>query len=113
MAAPAQAPFQPAPVPGSATAPTPVMPKPHVKKDIPATQNKVIGAKVILTYRGEDGQLYEATTTISSDDFKIQKYALDIEEKHEKKRNPETKDIEGFEDTGERILKFVLRYHVR
>ena len=114
MAAVAPAPFQPAPVPGSETPPQAVMPKPaHPKKDIPSTPNKVIGAKVVLTYRGEDGQLYEAVTTISPDDYKIQKYALDIEEKHDKKRDPETKDVLGFEDTGERVLVFKLRYHVR
>jgi hypothetical protein len=110
----APAPFQPAPVPGSSTPPQAVMPKaPPPKKDIPATPNKVIGAKVVLTYRGEDGQLYEATTTISQNDFKVQSYGLNVEEKHEKKRDPETKDILGFEDTGERVLTFKMRYHVR
>ena len=114
MSKPAPIPFQPAPVPGSETPPQAVMPKPvHVKKEIPATPNKVIGAKVSLQYRGEDGQIYEAITTVSPDDFKIQNYALNVEEKHEKKRDPETKDIIGFEDTGERILTFKLRYHVR
>lgn len=112
--APAPTPFQPAPIPGSSTPPQAVMPTaPKPKKEIPSTPNKVIGAKVLLTYRGEDGQVYEAVTTISPDDYKIQSYALNVEEKHEKKRDPETKDIIGFEDTGERVLTFKMRYHVR
>lgn len=110
----APAPFQPAPVPGSETPPQAVMPKAvKPKKAIPDTQNKVIGAKVILTYRGEDGQIYEAASTISPDEFKVQGYSLTVDEKHEKKRDPEDKSILGFEDTGERILTFKLRYHVR
>lgn len=97
-------------VPPQAVMPTPAKPP---KKEIPSTPNKVIGAKVVLSYLGEDGQTYEAITTIDPADYKIQNYALNVEEKHEKKRDPETKDIIGFEDTGERILLFKLRYHVR
>lgn len=114
MPAVAPAPFQPAPVPGSNVPPQAVMPSPKApKKDIPSTPNKVIGAKIVLTYRGEDGQLYEAVSTISQDEYKVQSYSLNVDEKHEKKRDPETKDIMGFEDTGERILTFKMRYHVR
>jgi hypothetical protein len=94
----------------------PVMPqvaeKP-AKKAIPSTPNKVIGAKIILQYKGEDGAIYEAVTTIDKEEYKVQSYSLNIEEKHEKKRDPETKDLIGFEDTGERIATFKLRYHVR
>jgi hypothetical protein len=68
---------------------------------------------VVLTYVGEDGATYEAVTTVDSDQYKVQSYALNVEEKHEKKRDPETKDIINFEDTGERILLFKMRYHVR
>lgn len=92
------------------TAPTPVMPKP--KKSVPTTPNKVIGAKVTLQYMGEDGQVYEATTTIDPDEYKIQSYALAVKETHEKRRDKDG-DIEGFEDTGERVLKFELRFHAR
>lgn len=105
------APFSPAVVPGTDTPPQAVMPKP--KKEIPPTSNKVIGAKVMIQFRGEDGQIHEAVTTISQEEFKVQSHSLAVEEKHEKKRDPETKDIIGFEDTGERILTFKLRYHVR
>jgi hypothetical protein len=97
-------------VPPQAVMPVPQKP---VKKEIPSTPNKVIGAKVVLTYVGEDGATYEAVTTVDSDQYKVQSYALNVEEKHEKKRDPETKDIINFEDTGERILLFKMRYHVR
>ena len=92
-----------------------VMPAPAVKpkKEIPATQNKVVGAKIVLSYLGEDGKLYEAATTVAMDDFKVQSYALNVVEEHEKKRDPETKDIIGFEDTGKRTLSFKMIYHVR
>lgn len=91
----------------------PPVPSKPAKKDIPVTENKVIGAKILLTYKGADGQLYTAETVVEQSDYKIQTYALAVEEKHEKKRDPETKDIIGFEDTGERVLTFKLRYHVR
>ena len=77
------------------------------------TPNKVIGAKILLQYRGEDGVVYEAVTTIDPKDVKIQSYELKVEEKHDKKRDSKTKDILGFEDTGERVLVFKLRYHER
>ncbi len=116
MASPQPVPFTPIPVAPPATPPQAVMPveepKPP-KKEIPSTPNKVIGATVSLQYKGEDGNTYNAVTTISPDDVKVQSYSLSVEEKHEKKRDPETKDIIGFEDTGERILIFKLRYHVR
>jgi hypothetical protein len=108
------APFQPAVVPGGNTPPQAVMPKPPpAKKEIPLTDNKVIGAKIVVQFRGADGKVYESETVVSPEEYKVQKYALDIEEKHEKKRDPETKDLIGFEDTGERVLTFKLRYHVR
>lgn len=112
-AQPKPAPFTPSAVP--ATPAQAVMPVPAIppKKEIPATQNKVVGAKIVLSYRGEDGNMYEAVTAIDMDQFKIQNYSLSVEEKHEKKRDPETKGILGFEDTGERVLNFKLRYHVR
>jgi hypothetical protein len=109
--APAPAPFIPSVASTPAQAVMPAAPPP--KKEIPSTQNKVVGAKIVLSYLGEDGKIYEAGTTISMDDFKVQSYNLNVEEKHEKKRDPETKDIIGFEDTGERVLTFKLRYHVR
>ena len=119
---PAPAPFTPAPVPDEVK-PAPVlpaqavMPKPKPpKKEVPSTPNKVIGAKVLLQYKGEDGQMYEAVTTLDPDDIKVQSYSLAVEEKHEKKymKNEDgSKDLVGFEDTGERILTFKLRYHVR
>ena len=105
------APFSPTVVPDSSTPPQAVMPKP--KKASPITENKVLGAKVTIQFLGEDGKTYEAITTISPEDYKVQSHALSVEEKHEKKRDPETKDLIGFEDTGERILTFKLRYHVR
>jgi hypothetical protein len=108
---PAPAPFIPAVVGTPSQAVMPTAPTP--KKEIPSTQNKVVGAKIVLSYLGEDGKIYEAGTTIAMDDFKVQSYSLNVEEKHEKKRDPETKDIIGFEDTGERVLTFKLRYHVR
>lgn len=116
--APAPAPFTPAVVPDVGTPPQAVMPKPATpqKKEIPSTPNKVIGARVSIQYRGEDGKVYEATTTISADEYKVQSHSLAVEEKHEKKyvKNSDgTKDILGFEDTGERILTFKMRYHVR
>jgi hypothetical protein len=98
--------------------PTPVMPaaqqpeKP-AKKEIPSTPNKVIGAKIIVQYKGENGEVYEASTVIDREEYKIQNYSLAVEEKHEKKRDPETRDLIGFEDTGERILTLKVRYHVR
>lgn len=113
-AQPAPVPFSPAAVPGTSTPPQAVMPKPAIqKKVIPTTQSKVVGAKILLTYVGEDGKTYEAVTEITQDEFKVQSYSMTVEEKHEKKRDPETKDILGFEDTGERVLNFKLRYHVR
>ena len=99
-------------VPPQAVMPVPTQLKPK-KIEIPSTQNKVIGAKIILQFRGEDGQIYDSVTTVSTDEYKVQSYSLQVEEKHEKKRDPETKDLTGFEDTGERILKFSMRYHVR
>lgn len=113
----APAPFSPAPVPGTGTPPQAVMPIPTppkpAKKEIPSTPNKVIGAKVVVTFKGEDGNIYESSTTVDPDDYKVQSYSLNVEEKHEKKRDSKTKDLLGFEDTGERILTFKLRYHVR
>jgi len=119
--APAPVPFTPptevsngtgAPAPIGTQPPMAVMPKAKPKKEIPSTPNKVIGVKVILQYLGEDGQPYEAVTTISPDDYKIQRYFLDVDEKHRVKKDDDG-DIEGFEDTGERVLKFQLRYHTR
>jgi hypothetical protein len=119
----APAPFSPAPIPveigGQTSVAVPsqaVMPKPKLtatKKEVPSTANKVIGAKIVLQYRGSDGKVYEADTIIDPSEHKVQSYALTVEEKHEKKRDPETKDLIGFEDTGERLLTFKLRYHVR
>ncbi len=118
MSQPAPAPFSP--IQAVPSAPNPTMPPGAVmppgsppKKEIPATPNKVIGAKIVVQYRGEDGKIYESATTVDPEEYKVQSYALNVEEKHEKKRDPETKDIIGFEDTGERILKFTMRYHVR
>jgi hypothetical protein len=114
MVATAPAPFTPAVVPGSDSPPQAVQPKPVLqKKEIPSTDNKVIGAKIIIQFLGADKKVYEAETVISQDEFKVQAHALSVEEKHEKKRDPETKDLIGFEDTGERVLTFKLRYHVR
>lgn len=94
-----------------------MMPKPKLqKKTIPSTPNKVIGTKITLQYHGEDGNIYEATTTISSEDYKVSSYALIVDEKHEKKyeKNPDgSRDLIGFEDIGERVLTFKLRYHTR
>lgn len=92
------------------TTPAPVMPKP--KKSVPTTPNKVIGAKVTLQYMGEDGKVYEATTTIDPDEYKIQSYALSVDEKHRMRKDKDG-DIEGFEDVGERILTFKLKFHTR
>jgi hypothetical protein len=114
----AAAPFTPAPVPGGeGTPPQAVLPKPVIpKKEVPATPNKVVGAKILLQYKGEDGKMYEAVTTIDPEEVKVQAYSLAVEEKHEKKyikQEDGTKDLAGFEDTGERVLTFKLRYHVR
>jgi hypothetical protein len=114
----AATPFAPAPIPGgNGTPPQAVMPKTVVpKKEVPATPNKVVGAKIFLQYKGEDGKMYDAVTTIDPDEVKVQAYSLSVEEKHEKKyaKNDDgTKDLVNFEDTGERILIFKLRYHVR
>jgi hypothetical protein len=107
------APFVPSAVPS--TPPQAVMPAPAIppKKEIPATQNKVVGAKITLSYLGEDGKTYEAVTSVNMDEFKVQSYALNVIEEHEKKRDPETKGIIGFEDTGKRTLSFKMIYHVR
>lgn len=110
----AAAPFTPAVVPTTDTPPQAVMPKTAApKKEIPSTDNKVIGAKITIQFLGADKKVYEAETVISQDEFKVQAHSLSVEEKHEKKRDPETKDLLGFEDTGERVLTFKLRYHVR
>lgn len=111
---PAPLPFSPAPVPGTDTPPQAVMPEPKkVKREVPSTPNKVIGAKVILYYQGPDGKVYEASTIVDYNEYKVQKYSLDVDEKHEKKRDPDDRSIVGFEDTGERILKFTMRYHLK
>jgi hypothetical protein len=83
------------------------------KKEIPATSSKVIGAKIVLTYLGSDGNTYLAETDVDPKEFKISSYGLTIDEKHEKYKDKESGDLLGFEDTGERVLTFKLRYHVR
>jgi hypothetical protein len=78
-----------------------------------ATPNKVLGAKIVLQYLGEDGKTYEAVHTVDPATCEVQSYSMNIECKHEKKKDPETGDLIGFEDTGERIFLLKLRYHVR
>jgi hypothetical protein len=99
---------------------SPIMPVPNEEpvvakaaRKAPSTPNKIVGAKVLLQYMGEDGKVYEATTTVDPTSNEVQSYSLNVESKYEKKRDPETKDLIGFEDTGERILSFKVRYHAR
>lgn len=110
-------PFAPIPISqGQAPSVAPVMPTPAAppkpKKEIPSTANKVVGAKIVLQFKGQDGNLYDATTDLSQDEFKFESYMLNIDEKHVNKKD-EQGDLIGREDTGERTLTLKLRYHVR
>lgn len=92
--------------------PVPVNPvPPEPPKAVPTTGSKVIGAKIELTYLGSDGKTYIAETVVDPKEFRISSYGLNIDEKYDKKK--QDGDLVGFEDTGERILTFKLRYHVR
>lgn len=115
MSKPAPVPFNPAPVPGTETPPVAVMPQPSKtkKREIPSYSNEVLGAKITVSFRGEDGKIYEAVHTVSGEEYVIQSQSLTTEKKYEKDKDPETGKTIGFEDTGERILTFKLRYHVK
>lgn len=79
----------------------------------PATPNKIVGAKVVLQFLGEDGKVLDAVHTVDPATCEIQSYNMNVECKHQKKKDPDSGDLVGFEDTGERIFSLKLRYHVR
>lgn len=107
----------------SATTPKPVAPTLQQPKGQAVTDNKpmprknrkpgnqIIGAKLLVQYKAEDGTIHEAVTTIDPESHVVQGYTLDIQEKHAKTKDPETGAHLGFEDTGERTLIFKLKYH--
>jgi hypothetical protein len=98
---------------------SPVMPVPNEAVEVkaprkaPATPNKIVGAKVFLQFLGEDGKILEAVHSVDPSTCEIQSYNMNVECKHQKKKDPDSGDLVGFEDTGERIFSLKLRYHVR
>jgi hypothetical protein len=68
---------------------------------------------VFLQFLGEDGKILEAVHTVDPATCEIQSYNMNVECKHQKKKDPDSGDLVGFEDTGERIFFLKLRYHVR
>lgn len=118
MSAPKPAPFQPAALSeqGENGSVQPVMPSPvppalKPKRQIPAFSNQVLGAKISIAFRGEDGQIREAVYTVSSEEYVIEKYSLEEDKKYSRYTDP-SGDTES-EDTGVRQLIFKLRYHVK
>lgn len=67
--------------------------------------------KVIVTYRTKDGD-QEVVHNIDGADFQIVKCEHNVEEKVKQTRDPDTKQLMGYEPTGENLLTLKVKYVV-